>query len=64
MIVIPHDGFLVNSNSICFKRMYRCAHCDNVVRGLEQDNNATICEKCESELHTDDEIAYRMENDG
>ncbi|PQO38591.1 hypothetical protein [Blastopirellula marina] len=63
MIVSPHGGFLVDTETIAFARMYRCHHCANVVQGIHQDDSSVICEKCESELHSDDEIAYRLDSE-
>lgn len=64
MIVSQHGGFLVDNETIAFTRMYRCQHCGNVVQGIQQEQETLIiCEKCESSLQSDDEIAFRIDTE-
>lgn len=63
MIVKPHDGFLIASDSICFVRRYRCQNCDCLAHGQDQKSGKLTCENCGSELHRDDEIAYRVDEE-
>ena len=61
MIISSQDAFLIDTETICFKQMYRCQKCTNVVHGIPQEDKSVICEKCESALYADDEIAFRLD---
>src|SRR5690606_40913976 len=61
-MIVREPQRLVEADSICFALMYRCLECGSVVRGQKTDDGMT-CEKCETPLDEDDEIALRLDDE-
>lgn len=59
-MLMREESRVVEIYSICFKLMYRCSACGEMVRG-KLDETSTSCERCHAPLDEDDEIALRLE---